>query len=263
MNWLRSCALRVTVYSLLLGPIIGLLLYAFSQRWFYPQLLPNEWTSEILLRQLTNPRVQSSLTVSLVIAGLSSLLSLVIGYPAARALTGAPFRGRNAVLLFLALPGIVPPVATGMGLNIIFLRLELAGTLLGVILVHLIPVLPYSILTLVGVLARYDEGYEQQATVLGAAPAQVFSLITLRLLTPGLLVAGLFAFLVSWSQYLLTLLVGGGRVITLPLLLFSATAGGNPTTIATLALIFVAPPILVIALVARSLTLEQAPQTQV
>ena len=81
--------------------------------------------------------------------------------------------------------------------------------------------------------------------------------VTLPLVLPGVAVAVLFGFLVSWSQYLLTLLIGGGQIITLPLLLFSAVAGGNSTTIAILSLLFVAPPIIVIALTARYLTAPQ------
>ena len=69
----------------------------------------------------------------------------------------------------------------------------------------------------------------------------------------SLVVATLFAFLISWSQYLLTLLIGSGRIITLPILLFSAASGGNPVTIAAISLIFLAPPVLVIAATARQL----------
>mgnify|MGYP000448164609 CR=1 FL=1 len=56
-----------------------------------------------------------------------------------------------------------------------------------------------------------------------------------------------------WAINLLTLLIGSGRVITLPVLLFSAASGGNPVTIAALALIFLAPPTLVILATARQL----------
>lgn len=253
---------RLGLPLLLIAPIGGLVLYALSERWFYPALFPERWSLAPLLRQLGSPQVQGALAQSLLIAGLASALSLLVAYPAARVLGGERFRGRGAILLLLSLPGIVPPAAIGLGLNIIFLRLGLAGSLPGVVLVHLIPVLPYTILTLAGVFARYDAGYEQQAAVLGATPGQVFRRVSLPLLLPGLLVAGLFGFLISWSQYLLTLLVGGGRVITLPLLLFSATAGGNPATSAALALIFVAPPILVIAAIGRYLTAEAAPAGQ-
>jgi putative spermidine/putrescine transport system permease protein len=108
-----------------------------------------------------------------------------------------------------------------------------------------------------GAFARYDENYEFQSLVLGASPLRTFLRVTLPLITPSLVVAVLFAFLISWSQYLLTLLIGAGRIITLPVLLFSAASGGNPVTIATLSLIFMAPPILVIALTARQLRGDQ------
>jgi putative spermidine/putrescine transport system permease protein len=140
-----------------------------------------------------------------------------------------------------------------MGMNILFLRLDLAGSFVGVILSHLVPTLPYTIFTLSGLFANYDENYEYQAIVLGASKRRTFFNVTLRLVFPGLIVAGLFAFLISWSQYLLTLLIGGGKVLTLPMLLFSAVSGGNPSTIAALSLLFIAPPVLVIALTARQL----------
>ena len=65
--------------------------------------------------------------------------------------------------------------------------------------------------------------------------------------------AGLFAFLISWSQYLLTLLVGSGRVITLPILLFSSASGSNNTTIAVQALMFTAPTLLLLIFTSRVL----------
>jgi putative spermidine/putrescine transport system permease protein len=254
LHLIRSWALRIALILFLLGPVAALLLYAGSASWFYPDLLPREWTLQPLLRQLGNPRTREAIVASLIVAGGTTALALLIGLPAARVLGLRRFRGRGVVLLLLFLPNVVPPVATGMGLNILFLRLGLAGSYLGVILVHLIPVLPYAIFALLGVFARYDEGYEQQARTLGAAWPTIFRRVMLPLAGPGIAVAALFAFLVSWSQYVLTLLIGGGRVITLPLLLFAAAAGGNPASIAVLALLFAAPPLIAIALAARALT---------
>jgi putative spermidine/putrescine transport system permease protein len=244
---------RSTLYALLVGPILALVLYALSTRWFFPQLLPTEWTVEPLLRQLSNPRTQEALGASLLTAGVTTALALLLGLPAARALGLRRFRGRSLVLLVLFLPNVVPPLAIGMGLNVLFLRLGLAGGVAGVVLSHLVPVLPYAIFALLGVLAHYDEGYELQARSLGASSTQVWLRVTLPLIGPGVAVAALFAFLVSWSQYVLTLLIGGGRVITMPVLLFAAVSGGNPTSIAVLALLFAAPPVLAIALAARAL----------
>ena len=51
--------------------------------------------------------------------------------------------------------------------------------------------------------------------------------MTLPAILPGLVVGGLFAFIISWSQYVLTLLIGGGNVLTLPVLLFSSLPRGT------------------------------------
>lgn len=249
--------LRVVLYTALvvlaLLPLTVFVLHAASVRWFYPQVVPQEWTLQPLLRQLRDARTYNALGQSLWIALVATGLSLLVSYPAARALGTREFAGKGVVALLLFLPTIVPPVAIGMGLNILFLRLGWAGTTAGVVLVHLIPVLPYAVVTLAGVFARYDENYELQALVLGAGRARIFFTVTLPLVLPGVVVAALFAFLISWSQYLLTLLIGGGRVMTLPLLLFSAASGGNTATIAVLALLFVAPPMLIILATARYL----------
>lgn len=246
-------ALRFTLYVSLLAPALALLLAAGSERWFFPQLLPRPWTLGPLLSQLGDPRTRAAIATSLLIAGAVTGLALLVGLPAAYVLGLRRFRGRALALLLIFLPGAVPPLATGMGLNILFLRLGLAGGVPGVVLVHLVPVLPYTIFALLGVFARYDEGFAQQARSLGASWLQTLWRVTLPLSGPGIVVAALFAFLVSWSQYVLTLLIGGGRVITLPLLLFAAVSGGRPASIAALALIFAAPPLLAIALAARAL----------
>ena len=71
---------------------------------------------------------------------------------------------------------------------------------------------------------------------------------------PGLIVAGLFAFIISWSQYLLTLLIGGGRVITLPVLLFAFANSGDNAITAALSLVFIAPALLLFLFSARHLS---------
>jgi putative spermidine/putrescine transport system permease protein len=244
---------RLLLYTLLAAPLGVFLLYAFSQGWFFPAPFPETWSTAAFARVLDDPRTLTSLRDSLTIAVIVSLLSLGLGFSAARALGLRQFRGRQFAWLVLFLPTVVPPLAIGMGLNILFLQIGLAGTIPGIILAHLAPTLPYVIFTLAGAFARYDEAYEFQAWVLGAGAWRTLFTVTLPMIAPSLIVAALFAFLISWSQYLLTLLIGSGRVITLPILLFSAASGGNPVTIAVLALIFLAPPALVILATARQL----------
>ena len=254
MKRITAYPLRAVLYLILIAPLLLFAAYAFSTRWFFPQPFPVEWTTVTFQRAIHDSRTLSSMAEGIWIAILVSVLSLMLALPAARVLGLRKFRGRQLAWLLLFLPTIIPPLAIGMGLNILFLRIGLAGTIAGVVLAHIIPTLPYTIFTLSSAFARFDENYEFQALALGASPWQIFLKVTLRMMTPSLVVAILFAFLISWSQYLLTLLIGGGQIITLPILLFSAASGGNPSTIATLSLLFVAPPVLVIAFTARSLS---------
>jgi len=253
MRNLFTVVFRVLLYVVLIAPLLLFGVYAFSERWFFPDVLPSNWTIAPFLRLFSDPKTTGGLLASIGIALVVSLFSLIIAFPAARTLGLRSFRGRQFAWLLFFLPTVVPPLAVGMGMNILFLRLNLAGSVIGVVLSHLVPTLPYTIFTLSGLFANYDENYEYQAVVLGASKNTTFFNVTIRLVFPGVIVAGLFAFLISWSQYLLTLLIGGGNVLTLPMLLFSAVSGGNPSTIAALSLLFIAPPVLIIALTARYL----------
>ena len=106
--------------------------------------------------------------------------------------------------------------------------------------------MPYVVLTLTGIFANYNPDFEYQARTLGANKFKTFYLITLPAIAPGMVVAALFAFLVSWSQYLLTFLIGAGKIMTLPLLVFSTASSGNPALTAAISIIFIFPAILIL-----------------
>jgi putative spermidine/putrescine transport system permease protein len=246
-----SITIQLLLAMILLGPVLILCVYAFSTRWFYPDVLPKIWSFEPGRRLFETPYIAGAIATSLLTAGITTVLALVIALPAAAVLGMQRFVGRSLVITILFLPNVLPPLMIGMGLNILFLQLGLAGSLFGVVLVHLVPVIPYTIVSLIGVFERYDTSYTWQARSLGASWFGSWRLVGIPLLWPGVVVAALFAFLVSWSQYLLTLLIGGGQVITLPILLFATVAGGNATTTALLALLFALPPVIAIGLAVR------------
>ena len=240
---------------LLLSPLIAFFFNAFAFRWFYPQLIPNELTLRAWESIFSsNSKVPEALINSGVIAAGVTFTSVVIGIPAARALGLYSFRGKRFIEFLIISPTIVPGIAVAMGLNINFIRWGLSGNHLGVALVHLVPVMPYVVLTLSGVFANYNPEFEQQARSLGAGQIKTFWYVTLPAIFPGIVVASLFAYLISWSQYILTFLIGAGRVITMPVLLFSTAGGGNDGLTAAMSLVFVAPSILILILTARYLS---------
>lgn len=97
--------------------------------------------------------------------------------------------------------------------------------------------------------------YEQSYS-LGAGRVSTFIHVTLPNILPGIVTGGLFVFLISWSQYILTVMIGGGRVVTLPLLLFSFAAAGDNAVTAALCIVFVAPAIVILVAVSRYLSGE-------
>lgn len=245
----------ILLIFLLLTPLLAFLFNAFSFRWFYPQLFPDElsmraWESTFA----ANSKVPEALLTSTILAVGVTLSSVIIGLPAARALGLYSFRGKRVIEFLIISPTIVPGIAVAMGLNINFIRWGLSGNLLGVGLVHLVPVMPYVVLTLSGVFANYNPEFEQQARSLGAGTLATFWYVTLPAVFPGIVVASLFAYLISWSQYILTFLVGAGQVITMPVLLFSIASGTNNALTAAMSLVFVAPSILILILTARYLS---------
>jgi putative spermidine/putrescine transport system permease protein len=201
----------------------------------------------------------SALGASVLVAAFVTLVAVAIGLPAGRALGLYRFRGRRIVEFVLLTPVLLPPIAIALGLHGVFLRLGLTGSFLGVVLVHLVPVLPYVVLILSGAFANLDPAYEDQARSLGAGRMAVLRTVTLPSIGPGLATAVLFGFLVSWGQYALTLVIGGGRVVTLPILLFASAAGGDTAITSALALFATLPALVILVVNARAVSDRAAP----
>lgn len=234
-------------------PFVPLVLWALSGEWRYPDLLPTRWSTRGL-EALARPglRLGEAVQGSLVIAAATAVCSVAVGLPAGVAL-GARWRGKGAVLLFVLLPVMVPPLVSVLGLHLTLVRLGLADTWPGVLLAHLVPTASYSVLIVTAAVAARDRGLDEVARTLGASPWATFWQVTWPDVRPSVVVAGLFSFLISWGQYVLTLLVGGGSVLTLPMLLFSAASGSDPVLTGALALVFAVPPLLVLVVSLRLL----------
>jgi putative spermidine/putrescine transport system permease protein len=255
MPAVRSAAPRVlalvAVAACALIPLGMVMAGSVASRWYWPALLPAEWTLRAWRYVVSGSggigaALVTSSALALVVAGLAVAIAL----PAARALALHQFRGKRVVLFALLLPMLAPPLAAAMGLHAVFLQAGLADSFLGVMLVHLIPAVPYATFVLAGTFAGFDPDWEAQARTLGASRWSVWTRITLPAIAPGVALAAILAFVVSWSQYVLTLLVGGGRVLTLPLVLVAFQRGGDEAVAAALSIVFVAPVLLLFVVTA-------------
>ncbi|MAU11876.1 MAG: hypothetical protein CL607_18770 [Anaerolineaceae bacterium] len=255
VRWIAAISITLGV----LLPVVPQIIWSFAHRWLFPNLLPTEWSLSSWEYVFTaSSRVGEGFINSLLIATFVCFLSILVGLPAARAIALNDFKGKGLVEWILMVPIIVPGIVSTLGIHQLFIRLHLTNTFIGVSLVHLIPCIPYMVLVMTSVFANYGTELEDTARTLGANPLQVLLRVTLPGILPGLMVATMFTFLISWGQYITSVLIGGGTIVTLPMVLFPFISGVNYSNAAAISLIFVAPAILVLVLISRQLGQDSA-----
>ena len=232
-------------------PLATLVLRAAADEWRSPAVLPQRYGLRGVHAAFADASGAGEAIVnSLVVAVVATAIALVVAWPAARVIGERRLPRLGLVWVILGLPLLVPSFATGSGLTEWFIRLGIADTLPGLVAAHLVPVLPYVLLILAGGFGPEVRDLEEAAAVHGAGRRSRLRLVTLPAMAPVIAVAALLGFLVSWSQYGLSLAVGGGTPM-LPLLLVPYVSS-DPQVAAVLALVFLTPAI---AAVVLSLTL--------
>ena len=238
--------LLVTALLCIFIPMVPVLIWSITGRWPWPLLLPETYTlrtvKELFFGSASLPKLLgSSISLALTVA----VLGTVIGILTARATELYRFRGKALVYMGSFFPLLVPGTVFAMGIQITLIRLGLSDTVAGVILVHLIAAVPYCITIMTDVTAAVGEKYEQQAMVLGAGPLRSFFEVTLPGLLPGILSSVSMGFILSYSQYFTTLMVGGGRVKTIALVLVPYIQSGDRALSSVYSLAFLSSALLV------------------
>lgn len=235
--------------ALFAAPFGALVVQAFADAWRAPALLPQELGLRGWRAVRESEGALEALATSLSVATVVTGLSLVLAWPAARVLGERRLRHPGPVFLLLAMPLLVPPFASGTGLTQWFIGLGLTDTLPGLVLAHLTVAIPYAVLVLLSGFGPGLRGLEEMARASGLSPRQRLAWVTLPALRPGLVIAGFLCFLVSWSQYGLSLAVGAGRP-TLPIILLPFVRS-DPQIAAVLSMVFIAPALAALAVTVR------------
>ena len=256
-RWSRHL-LRGSLIALLafviFGPLANLLLWAFAERWYFPGKLPQEFGLTFWYR-VFHPRGQAlqSLFTSVAIALLTVAFCLAVAVPAGYALARLKLPWRAFILMLFLLPQAIPNLPIYVNIARMFYEVGLNGTVAGVVLVHAAHGLVLAVWIASAAFAAVDESLEQAARNLGAGPWRCFATITLPLAAPGLIASAIFVFLESLDEFTGTYFVGVPDVITLPLLMFNASMGGNYQIASITALLLLIPSIGFMLLVERFL----------
>jgi len=151
-----------------------------------------------------DPTFGRALINSLIIATISTVLTLVIGCMAAYALVRFRFMGRDTVSLTTLLVRMVPPAVLLVPVfGIWTFQFQLDGTRIGIILVYVAMNLPFVIWILQSFIVQVPIQLEEAARMDGAGPFAVFFLVVLPIIKPGLAAAAIFTFRIAWNEFLL------------------------------------------------------------
>jgi spermidine/putrescine transport system permease protein len=211
-------------------PIAVVILFSFNDpagRFNYT------WTGFTLknwLHPFATPGIQDALKVSIEVALLSSIFATALGTLIALALVRYRFRGRGAVNLLIFVPMTTPEIVMGASLLTLFLNRGVATGFGTILIAHILFNISYVVVTVKARLVGFDRHLEEAAMDLGATAWTTFWRVTLPLIAPGVLAAGLLAFALSIDDFVITYF-NAGAVVTFPLFVWGAARVAVPPQI--------------------------------
>jgi putative spermidine/putrescine transport system permease protein len=239
----------------ILGPLVSLGVWSLAERWTYPSAWPQRWGVRYWTRMLSGDFVQP-LQTGLVIATAVTALALLTAVPLGYALARLRFTGRAAILLAFLLPQAFPQLPVFASATREFYRWGLAGTMTGVIVIHLVGGLVFAVWTMTAVFRALAPELEEAAYNLGASVTRTFLTVSLPLALPGMVASAVLVFLYSLDEFTGTLLVGSPFVTTLPVYMYTASVGYELQIASVTALVLMVPGAVLLIVLERFVKAE-------
>jgi putative spermidine/putrescine transport system permease protein len=208
-------AIGLLVLVFLLAPILVIVLVSFDRSTLFA-FPPRDWSLRWYASLWQSREWREAFWLSTWLATVVSVLSLLVGVPAAYALARGRFPGRRALEVFLISPMVVPVIVLALALYMLLAPLGLVGRPAGLLLAHTLLALPIVIVVVSAAFRRTDEALELAARACGASFLRSFWHVSLPAIRPALVSAGAFAFLTSFDEVVLALFLGGPDAGTLP-----------------------------------------------
>ncbi len=205
-------------------PIAVLALMGFNESVHYA--LPFEFSTKWYEALAGNERLLTASFNSVWIALATTAIATVLGTMAAWAFARFRFRGRTVMQLLLFPPITIPWLIIGTAMLVLFFWTGIGRGLHAMLLGHVALSLPYVIIVVGARLASHGPELEEAAASLGATPLQAFWRVSLPVMAPGIVAASLFAFAVSFDQFVISYFLASPGTTVLPVEIFSAIRKG-------------------------------------
>jgi len=248
LGWWALRALCVAMLAFLVLPILVIIPLSFSSSSFLAYPMPG-WSLKWYQNLFTSDDWSRAARNSFIVAPSATLIATTLGTLTAVGLARVQFFGKGLLMSVLIAPMVVPIVVVGVSTYLLFARIGLADTYLGLIIVHAALGSPFVVTTVLATLQGFNHNLVRASLSLGAGPIQTFFRITLPVIAPGVISGGLFAFATSFDEVVVTLFIAGPNQVTLPRQMFTGIRENiNPTiaAVATLLIIFTTSLMLVL-----------------
>ncbi|MES2709390.1 MAG: ABC transporter permease [Verrucomicrobiota bacterium] len=233
-------------------PLAYLVLLSVAGDWAFPHILPPKLLVRRWVEIFQGPAaLGKSVLLSTGMALAVALLSTACGFAISRVI--ARHRRRGLLVLLAHVPFAMSPVILGTCLLYLFIRLELAGTVPGVILAQFLFACSYSIILFLGFWNGHTFALEQLVYTLGGNRRQMVLRMLLPVARPLLLTGFFQTFLFSWFDYGMTLVIGAGKLPTLTLKIFEYVASADFYLAGACATLLILPPLAVLLINRRLL----------
>ncbi|MBZ9848360.1 ABC transporter permease [Mesorhizobium sp. CA14] len=248
LEWLGRFYI-VLLLGFLYLPIIIMAAMSFNASPFYQ--LPFEWTTDWYASLSQNDQLIAATWNSIEIAIITTLISTVLGSMASLALYRYDFRGKKVLQALLFPPIAIPWLITGTAMLIFFFGVGIGRGLIAILLGHVALALPYVIVVVSARLQTFAPELEEAARSLGANQWQVTMRVTLPWITPGVIAGGLFAFAVSFDQFVVSYFLSTPGQTTLPVEIYAAIRKGFTPEINAVSTIIIVVSMALMLLTAR------------
>jgi putative spermidine/putrescine transport system permease protein len=200
-------------------PLIYVVVVSFSSK-SYLTFPPSAFSTKWYHALFSDPSWKSSIWLSVRVALLTTVLATVLGLLTATAMSRSSRIDNRLLRAVFLLPAIIPVVLLAAGIYDLVLRTNTSGQLMAFALPHTLLALPFTTIIIKGSMRQVGSSYETAARTLGASPFAAFRKITLPLIAPSLVAAAAIAFVTSWDEVVIAMLV---RFLqpTLPVMLFT------------------------------------------
>lgn len=256
--WRMTLKLIFIVFMLLImiGPLVGIVIWSFARIWYWPSPLPQEFTLRYWFEVFKQGRVLNSLVLSVIIALLTVVFSILLAIPAAYGFARYRLPFERVLLLLFLMPQAFPQLPVFINLASIFGRIGLRGNIWGIISAHTMASLVFSLWIITATFKSIPVELEQVAQNLGANRFKAFWTVTFPIAIPGIIAGAIYVFLWSMGEFTAAFFIGAPFIQTAPVLMYTSSMGYNLQIASVIAIILIIPSLIFMILIEKFLKAE-------